>query len=34
LGANLGIDVSVIQNNSALQIVPDYRFRGGVTWRF
>jgi hypothetical protein len=34
LGASLGLDVSVIQNNSALQVVPDYRFRGGFTWRF
>jgi len=34
LGASVAIDVSVIQNNSALQIVPDYRFRGGFTWRF
>ena len=34
LGANIGIDVSVVQNNAALQIVPDYRFRGGFTWRF
>ena len=34
LGASIGLDVSVVQNNSALQVVPDYRFRGGFTWRF
>lgn len=34
LGASIALDVSVVQNNSALQIVPDYRFRGGFTWRF
>jgi hypothetical protein len=34
LGAELGVDLSVVQNNSALQIVPDYRLRGGFTWRF
>ena len=34
LGASLALDVSVVQNNSALQVVPDYRFRGGFTWRF
>lgn len=34
LGASIGLDMSVVQNNSALQIVPDYRFRGGFTWRF
>jgi hypothetical protein len=34
LGADLSVDLPVIQNNSALQIVPDYRLRGGATWRF
>ncbi len=34
VAANLGIDISVVQNNAALQIVPDYRFRGGVIGRF
>jgi len=34
LGASIALDVSVVQNNSALQVVPDYRFRGGFTWRF
>jgi len=27
-------DLPVLQNNSSLQIVADYRLRGGVTWRF
>lgn len=34
LAADLGVDVSVVQHNAALQIVPDYRLRGAVTWRF
>jgi hypothetical protein len=34
LGASIALDVPVVQNNSALQVVPDYRFRGGFTWRF
>jgi hypothetical protein len=34
LAVDLSLDLSVIQNNSALQVVPDYRLRGGVTWRF
>ena len=34
LGAELAGDIPVVQNNSALQIVPDYRVRGGFTWRF
>ena len=34
LGADLAADIPVIQNNSALQLVPDYRIRGGVTWHF
>lgn len=34
LMAELGADLPVLQNNTALQIVPDYRLRGGVTWRF
>ncbi len=34
LAADLSVDLSVLQNNSALQVVPDYRVRGGVTWRF
>jgi hypothetical protein len=34
LGANLAIDLPVLQHNTALQIVPDVRLRGGLTWRF
>jgi hypothetical protein len=34
LAAEFAVDLPVIQNNSALQIVPDYRLRGGVTWSF
>ncbi len=34
LGADLAADIPVVQNNSSLQIVPDYRLRGGVTWSF
>ena len=34
LSASIGVDVPVLLNNTALQIVPDYRLRGAVTWRF
>jgi len=34
LGADLALDVPVVQDNTSVQIVPDYRIRGGVTWRF
>jgi hypothetical protein len=34
LAANLAIDLPVLQHNTALQIVPDFRLRGGLTWRF
>ncbi len=34
LGANVAVDLPVVQNNSALQIVPNVRLRGGFTWRF
>jgi len=27
-------DFPVLQNNTGLQIVPNYRLRGGITWRF
>jgi hypothetical protein len=33
LTAEVGVDLSALQNNSALQIVPDYRVRAGLTWR-
>jgi hypothetical protein len=34
LSADLFTDLPVVQHNSALQILPDFRLRGGVTWRF
>ncbi len=37
-GSSFALDVAgdlpVVQNNTALQIVPDYRIRGGVSFRF
>ncbi len=29
-----GIDLPLVQNNSAVQIVPDYRIHGSATWAF
>ena len=34
LSALVGVDVPVLQHNSALQIVPDYRVRAAATWRY
>jgi hypothetical protein len=34
LSAELAADLPAIQNNTAVQIVPDFRLRGGVVWRF
>jgi hypothetical protein len=34
LSADVTGELPVLLNNSALQIVPDYRIRGGITWRF
>ena len=34
LSADLGVDLPVSINNTALQIVPDYRVRAGLTWHF
>jgi len=34
LHASFTADLPVLQNNSSLQIVADYRLRGGITWRF
>jgi hypothetical protein len=34
LSAELGLDFPVIEDNSALQLVPDYRVRAAATWRF
>ena len=32
--AEVGLDLPVSVNNSALQAVPDFRVRAGLTWRF
>jgi hypothetical protein len=34
LSAELTADLPVVQHNTALQIVPNYRVRGGIVWRF
>lgn len=34
LSVELAADFPVVENNTALQIVPDYRLRGAVSWRF
>jgi len=34
LGAEAGIDLPVVQNNTSLQIVADYRVRAAAMWRF
>lgn len=34
LSAEIGVDIPVSQDNSALQVVPDYRLRAAATWRF
>jgi hypothetical protein len=34
LGADVRGEIPVVLNNTALQIVPNYRVRGGFTWRF
>ncbi len=34
LGAEIAADLPVSQDTSGLQIVPDYRIRGGLTWHF
>ena len=34
LSAQIGADIPVLLNNTALQEVPDYRLRGAVTWHF
>jgi hypothetical protein len=34
LSAELAADFPVALNNTALQIVPDYRIRGALSWRF
>ena len=34
LAADVAFDLPAVQDNTAVQIVPDYRVRGGLTWRF
>ena len=34
LNAEVGLDLPVSIDNSALQIVPDYRIRASVSWQF
>jgi hypothetical protein len=34
LSAELTGDLPFVQNNTSLQIVPNYRVRGGIVWRF
>jgi hypothetical protein len=34
LSADIGAELPVLQNTTQLQIVPDWRLRGGATWRF
>lgn len=33
LGASLALDLPVLQENSSIQLVPDFRLRGGLTWK-
>ena len=34
LSADIGVDVPVLQHNTSLQLLPDVRVRGGITWSF
>jgi hypothetical protein len=34
LAAEVAADLPILRDNSGVQLVPDYRVRGGVTWRF
>jgi len=34
LSVEFGVDLPVSIDNTALQIVPDWRVRGALTWRF
>jgi hypothetical protein len=34
LAFDIAADLPLLQNNSGLQVVPDYRLRGGFSWRF
>lgn len=33
LGASLALDLPVLQDNSSIQLVPDFRLRAGLTWK-
>jgi hypothetical protein len=34
LSAQAGVDLPLLRNNSGVQVVPDYRVRAALTWRF
>ena len=34
LSVEIGVDIPVLRNNTALQVVPDYRIRAALTWHF
>ncbi len=34
LAADVEADFPILQDNTSVQLVPDYRLRGGVSWRF
>lgn len=34
LAADLGVEFPIMQDNTSVQLVPDYRIRAGVGWRF
>lgn len=34
LSAELGVEFPVVNDNTALQCVPDYRIKAALTWRF
>jgi len=34
LAADVALDLPAVQDNTSVQIVPNYRIRGGLTWRF
>jgi hypothetical protein len=34
LSAELGAEFPLVNDNTALQLVPDYRVKAAVTWRF
>lgn len=34
LTAEIGVDIPLLRNNTALQVVPDYRIRAAFTWHF